>query len=162
MGRSDEKSPGKGDTKAVRRELCAGVLLFQLRPRPAFLVLFRKDGSPDLPKGHVERGETDIEAALRELEEESGISADGVRLTPGFVFENTYRTRHKKSGDPVEKTVRVFHGVVDGPCAVVLDGHADYAWVPWGPLSTLQAQLHDNPTLLGAVRAWSERERQTA
>lgn len=141
--------------KQLKRERACGVLLFQSRPREAFLVLYRKDGSPDLPKGKVDGDETDVQTALRELFEETGIRADQVRLTPGFAFDNTYATRSKKSGEPVEKTVRVFHGVVDDPVAIVLEVHADYAWVPWAPLDTLHAQIRDNPTLLGAVQAWS-------
>ena len=37
-----------------------------------FVSIMRK-GIPDLPKGHVEQGETPEEAALREVEEETGI-----------------------------------------------------------------------------------------
>jgi 8-oxo-dGTP pyrophosphatase MutT (NUDIX family) len=143
--------------KDGKSERACGVLLFQERPRPAFLVLYRKDGSPDLPKGKVERGESDVQAALRELVEETGIRADQVRLTPGFSFENTYATRGKKSGEPVAKTVCLFHGVTLGPVSVVLESHKAYAWLPWTSLSMLERELHENPTLLGALRAWSER-----
>jgi 8-oxo-dGTP pyrophosphatase MutT (NUDIX family) len=148
--------------KETRRERACGVLLFQKRPRPAFLVLYRKDGSPDLPKGKVDAGESDVQAALRELHEETGIRPDLVRLTPGFAFENTYATRSKKSGEPLEKTVCVFHGVIDVPVAVVLEAHVDYAWIPWGPLAAMHDDIRANPTLLGAVRAWSQREKEPA
>jgi bis(5'-nucleosidyl)-tetraphosphatase len=147
--------------KDIKRERACGVLLFAERPRPAFLVLYRKDGSPDLPKGKVDPGESDVDAALRELFEETGIRREQVTLTPGFAFENTYATRGKKSGDPIEKTVCVFHGVVAGPVAVVLEVHADYAWIPWGPLPSLHGQIRANPTLLGAVQAWSRRPPET-
>ncbi len=141
--------------KQLKRERACGVLLFQRRPREAFLVLYRKDGSPDLPKGKVDPGESDVDAALRELFEETGIRRDQVKLTPGFAFENTYATRSRKTGEPIEKTVCVFHGVVDDPVGIVLEVHTDYAWIPWAPLDTLRADIRDNPTLLGAVEAWS-------
>lgn len=38
-----------------------------------FVGIMRK-GIPDLPKGHIEKGETPEQAALREVEEETGIS----------------------------------------------------------------------------------------
>ena len=147
---------------ATKTVTSCGVLLFQERPVHSYLVLFRKDGTPDLPKGRKEQGESDEETALRELVEETGIRRDRVRLTPGFVFESTYATRAKKSGDAVKKTVRVFHGVVDGPVAVALEAHADYAWVPAD--ADPEKALHDNPTFLGAVRAWihAAREAQKA
>jgi len=37
-----------------------------------FVSIMRK-GIPDLPKGHIEKGETPEQAALREVEEETGI-----------------------------------------------------------------------------------------
>ncbi len=148
--------------KQLKRERACGVLLFRRRPREAFLVLYRKDGSPDLPKGKVDGDESDVDAALRELFEETGIRADQVRLTPGFSFENTYATRSKKTGEPVEKTVRVFHGVVDDPVSVVLEVHTAYAWIPWAPLPALRDDVSDNATLLGAVQAWSLVQKATA
>lgn len=142
------------------KSLSCGVLLFQERPRQSFLVLYRKDGSPDLPKGRREKGESDVEAALRELVEETGIPASRVRLTAGFVYENTYPTKAKKTGEPVHKTVRVFHGVVDGPVAVVVSDHVDYAWIPLleptPPQPGHKHTFRDNATILGAVRAWTD------
>ncbi|MDP2340946.1 MAG: NUDIX domain-containing protein [Deltaproteobacteria bacterium] len=138
-----------------KETVSCGVLLFQDGGRPAFLVLYRKDGSPDLPKGRREKGETDEQAAMRELVEETGIPANRVRLTAGFVYENTYPTRAKKSGEGVQKTVRVFHGVVAGPVVVDVSDHADYAWVPvLEPLRGHDHTFRDNPTILGALRAW--------
>jgi 8-oxo-dGTP pyrophosphatase MutT (NUDIX family) len=154
------KTATKAATKAATRATTScGVLLFQQGPLDAYLVLYRKDGSPDLPKGHKEKGETDEETALRELVEETGIRAERVRLTPGFVFESTYPTRRK--GAPVVKTVRVFHGVVDGPVAVEVSDHADYAWLP--AAQDPAPALSSNPTFLGALRAWNSRqEKRTA
>ena len=143
-----------------KETVSCGVLLFQESARRSFLVLYRKDGTPDLPKGRREKGESDVEAALRELVEETGIPASRVRLTAGFVYENTYPTKAKKTGEAVTKTVRVFHGVVDGPVVVVVTDHVDYAWIPLEPAPPLRAHDHtfrDNPTILGAVRAWQER-----
>lgn len=40
------------------------------------VVLLRKDGKADLPKGSIEQGETFLQAALREAHEETGITID--------------------------------------------------------------------------------------
>ena len=43
------------------------------------LVLGHRNGTWVFPKGHIDEGETDLEAALREVEEEAGVEAQ--RLT---------------------------------------------------------------------------------
>ncbi len=135
--------------------LSCGLLLFQRGPVPLVLVLWRKDGSPDLPKGHTKAGETDKAAALRELQEETGIEPSRVHFTPGFVFENTYRTKSKKvPGALVNKTVRVFHAEISGPVVVVPHEHAGYAWLQATDLRAAQHEVHDNPTFAGALRGW--------
>ena len=58
----------------VRREVSCGVLLFQDRPRRSFLLLLNNERI-DLPKGRMEPRESELECALRELEEETGIAA---------------------------------------------------------------------------------------
>jgi hypothetical protein len=40
--------------------------------------------------------------------------------------------------------------------------HADYAWIPWGPLAAMRDETGENPTLLGAVQAWSIRTKEPA
>jgi hypothetical protein len=60
-----DEDEDEGVAKQLKRERACGVLLFQKRPREAFLVLYRKDGSPDLLKGKVDGDESDVDAALR-------------------------------------------------------------------------------------------------
>jgi 8-oxo-dGTP pyrophosphatase MutT (NUDIX family) len=76
------------------------------RPTHAGCIVFRDDGEEKrflivasssgkhwvLPKGHIERGETSEEAALRELEEEAGIV--GKILQP-----LSAQSRYKRSGE---------------------------------------------------------------
>ena len=61
----------------------------------------------DFPKGHVEPGETDRDAALRELGEETGIT--DVALDADFAREVGYFYRDR-SGRLVRKTVVFFLG----------------------------------------------------
>jgi bis(5'-nucleosidyl)-tetraphosphatase len=138
--------------------LSCGVLLHQRRPVDAVLALLRHDGSPDLPKGHVKPGESDLDAALREFEEETGIERARIVVDVARSFESTYRTRAKKTGRLVNKTVRIFKAEIDGPVVVDVEAHRDYAWLRTGDRSALEAAVEDNPTFLGAVRALLHRE----
>jgi 8-oxo-dGTP pyrophosphatase MutT (NUDIX family) len=138
--------------------LSCGVLLHQRRPVDAVLALLRHDGSPDLPKGHVKRGESDLEAALREFEEETGIDRDRIVVDASRTFEATYRTRARKTGLLVNKTVRIFKAEVEGPVVVDVEAHRDYAWLRTDDHHALAAALVDNPTFFGAVEALLRRE----
>ena len=73
-----------------------------------FLLVQHHAGHWAFPKGHAEIGETDIEAAKRELREETGIAevqlVDGVTLTESYYF--------KRSTQTIAKTVRYYLGYV--------------------------------------------------
>ena len=78
----DEHDPGDTFIHEVGEDAVAVALKETFRMAPAaggvvvkdgkFVSIVRK-GIPDLPKGHIEKGETPEVAALREVEEETGI-----------------------------------------------------------------------------------------
>ncbi|XP_037663746.1 bis(5'-nucleosyl)-tetraphosphatase [asymmetrical]-like [Choloepus didactylus] len=81
-----------------------GLIIFRRRLVPKldnsaveFLLLQVSDGihhwTP--PKGHVEPGENDLEAALRETWEETGIEAGQLTIIEGFRRELNYVARKK-------------------------------------------------------------------
>ena len=95
----------------AHNERSAGFILYHVRPghgprlaRVEYLLL-DYGRHWDFPKGHVEVEEDDLQAAQRELREETGIS--GVRVVPGFAHELTYFFRHKSHG-LIRKTVVFF------------------------------------------------------
>ncbi len=88
----------------------------------------------DLPKGHLESGEDEIGCALRELEEETGITRDLVALEPGFRFETVYYPRYQQfNGERVEKTVVIFLARLTTDVAIQLFEHSGFEWVAWNP-----------------------------
>jgi 8-oxo-dGTP pyrophosphatase MutT (NUDIX family) len=148
-----KRRAAKPPAPGLPKVLSCGVLLHQRRPVDAVLALLRHDGSTDLPKGHVKPGESDLEAALREFEEETGIERARIVVDVDRSFESTYRTRAKKTGRLVNKTVRIFKAEIDGPVVVDVEAHCGYAWLRTGDRPALEAAVEDNPTFLGAVRA---------
>ena len=87
-----------------------GVLVFRRHPARQFLLMQHADRW-DLPKGHVDRGETEYETALRELHEETGIRDAELELDPHFRFSLMYTVRQKKfGGQPRQKELVVFLG----------------------------------------------------
>lgn len=78
---SDVVSDEVDDPRALSRSLNE---IFAMAPAAGGVVCYGnsfvailRNGVPDLPKGHIEKGELPDEAALREVEEETGISCDG-------------------------------------------------------------------------------------
>lgn len=85
--------------------------------KSAGLIIFRKEGSSikylllhysaghwDFPKGHVEQGETDMDAALRELKEETGISDAEVAGS----FKEKLGYFYRRDGKAIRKEVVFF------------------------------------------------------
>ncbi|XP_077004039.1 bis(5'-nucleosyl)-tetraphosphatase [asymmetrical] [Tamandua tetradactyla] len=91
-----------------------------------FLLLQASDGihhwTP--PKGHVEPGEKDLEAALRETREEAGIEAGQLTVIEGFRKELNYMAREKP------KTVIYLLAEVDYDVEIRLSHeHQAYRWL---------------------------------
>src|SRR5262249_45255000 len=101
------------------------------RPGPGSSVEYllldnRRDGMPGFPKGHQDGEESDLETALRETREETGL--DDVDVVPGFREEIRYRVR--KAGEFRMKTVVYFRARHRGGRVVLSDEHTGYRWMP--------------------------------
>jgi 8-oxo-dGTP pyrophosphatase MutT (NUDIX family) len=104
-----------------------GGLVFNARQE--FLAI-KRNGVWDLPKGKLEKGEDFQGAALREVEEETGLS--GLKL--GEPLMSTYHT-YRLKGEKVLKKTRWFEMVYGGSDKPVLqekEGITDYRWVTPG------------------------------
>jgi 8-oxo-dGTP pyrophosphatase MutT (NUDIX family) len=88
-----------------------------------------------LPKGHVEPGETEQQAAVREVREETGIRGDviGELGTIDFWFV--------AEGRRVHKTVHHYLLLADGPDQELSDEDAEVTEVAWVPLDQLADRL---------------------
>ncbi|MHC4958036.1 MAG: NUDIX domain-containing protein [Planctomycetota bacterium] len=112
---------------------CGFVLYFSGPDGLRYLILTNaKHGDVGLPKGRCKKKESDLECALRETEEETGLA-----VTPGPFFQRTSRYPVKKG----EKTVHYFLASADKTDVQLSKEHSKYRW-----LSLEQARvaiLHD-------------------
>ncbi|MHB8372591.1 MAG: bis(5'-nucleosyl)-tetraphosphatase [Thermoplasmataceae archaeon] len=106
-------------------EVSAGIIVFKRMKNLEFLFLKRMEGFLDLPKGHIEKGETEKEAALRETKEETGLS---VEIIDGFKEIQEYTYRYAK--ERINKKVIFFLGeaILDSNVNISHE-HVGYVWL---------------------------------
>lgn len=120
-----------------------GVLLVKGRPPREFLLMRHADRL-DLPKGHIEPGESDLECALREMEEETGIPRQRVEIDLEFRFTTEYLVRPKRfQYEPCLKTCIIFLGLVSDDTTIVTTEHLGYEWWRWNPPHRIQVNTID-------------------
>ena len=113
------------------KERSAGAVVFvPAEEGPDYLLLRYGAGYWGFPKGHVEAGETDVIAAQREVEEETGIPVAKQRLLEGFEDDTDYKFR--RGSILVEKDVRFFLIEAGTRDVKLSHEHSGYAWLPYG------------------------------
>jgi 8-oxo-dGTP pyrophosphatase MutT (NUDIX family) len=125
-----------------------GFLILRGSPPREFLLMRHADRW-DLPKGHVDNGETEMQCALRELHEETGITEGDIERIEGFRFTTQYQVRAKKSDRLYDKTLVVFLARLKRDVKIDPTEHGGYQWFPWKPPHQIQARTID--PLLAAV-----------
>ena len=123
-----------------------GVIVFRRDPELSFL-LMKHSHRYDLPKGHTEEGETELETALREMWEETGIPKDAVKIDPVFRYEEKYFPIEPRFGsERVEKTLVIFLGWISQNYPIAVTEHAGHEWKRWHPPHDVQ-RFTINPLL---------------
>lgn len=118
----------------MNKEFSAGAVIFKREgDKILFLVIYSKRNNIwGFPKGHLERGETEEQAALREIKEEVGL--DNLQFVEGFIKKIRYETVSKRppfQGERIEKYVTYFLCETKDQ-DVVVDGReiSDYKFLP--------------------------------
>jgi len=132
----------------LRQIKACGVLVLRGNPVQSFLLMKHKDRW-DLPKGHLDAGESEEECARRELLEETGIAADDIEFVPGFRWATEYDVNSKRFGEKCHKTLVIFLGRLKKDVRIAPTEHLDFRWFSWQPPHRIQAQTIDG--VLAAV-----------
>jgi len=119
----------------------AGGVVFNEKEQ--ILAIYRR-GSWDLPKGKIDKGETPPQAALREVEEETGIQ----QLELGEIIAETYHTyRHHKHGRVLKRTY--WYKMTAPTQELTPQAEEDIEIAQW---ITLQELLQNDRKLYGSIR----------
>jgi bis(5'-nucleosidyl)-tetraphosphatase len=116
----------------MKQERSAGVIAYyehsKHNSRRLYLMLRYPSGYWDFPKGRLEANESNREAALRELKEETGLVVD---LESSFEYTVAYDFRDR-DGVPVHKKVTFFVGKAISDNVVLSAEHEESAWLSLG------------------------------
>lgn len=98
----------------------AGVVVYIKTDKTVkYLLLHNTKGHWDFPKGKIEAGEDTLTAALRELQEEAGIT---VNVGNGFEYSYSY-SFNDYDGQKAHKTVSFFLGEAQSTAVILSSEH---------------------------------------
>ncbi len=139
----------------VRSETSAGAIVFRDNGHTTeFLLLGRKEGFMDFPKGHIEEGETPEQAAIREIQEETGITC---QFLDGFREEMNYRFNGKE--DIIKKKVILFLARVSHSDKVhISHEHESFLWAPYDKAMKVVKHTNQKRVLRAAMSFLLTRE----
>lgn len=124
----------------MRQERACGFLIVRGEPIDEFLLMRHADRL-DLPKGKVDSGESDLECALRELSEETGIQPQAIEVDPTFRYVGQYPVGQGKQTS--QKTLVIFLGRLIQEVTIEVTEHLGFEWVAWNPPHRIQTRTID-------------------
>lgn len=93
--------------RGKEREVSAGFVVFRkTKDGPMFLILYTRGQYWNFPKGKLEPQENSFDAAVREIDEETGIKRRDLKIKKGFTAYE--RFTYKRGGKQIFKTVKFF------------------------------------------------------
>ncbi len=126
---------------AMIKELSAGLIIFRRISDSIEYLLLQKEPNErnhdtnnehyskphwTFPKGHVDHGETDLEAAIRETKEEAGLKENDFKLIIDFKIKSSYISRKG-----ISKTVWYWIAEINNPYVEInlSHSHKQYKWL---------------------------------
>jgi bis(5'-nucleosidyl)-tetraphosphatase len=108
-------------------EKSAGAVVFRKAGDRRLYLLLQNAGRWDFPKGGVEKGESELQTVMREVDEETGLRE--IRIVPGFrkVIEYFYR----RDGKNIHKQVVYLLASTTEERVKISFEHQGFAWFPY-------------------------------
>lgn len=110
-------------------EKSCGVIIYSGDNKRNYLLLKYVYGHWGFVKGKIEKNEKEIDTAVRETQEETGITSDDLSFVPNF--KETISYVYNKAGKRVPKQVIFFLAKTQQNYITLSDEHTDYAWLSY-------------------------------
>jgi len=114
------------------REISSGIIAFRrvLGQRLYLLLHYHYRGDYwDFPRGNIRKDETPKEAAIRETEEETGLSVNQLEIVEGF--EEHARWFYRLEGQTVRKEVTYFLAETENENVKISEEHIGARWLSY-------------------------------
>ncbi len=109
-------------------EISAGAVIFiKEKPEIKFLLLHYEAGHWSFPKGNIEKGETELLTAQREVKEETAL--EDIQFFDGF--KETINYYYKKNGKTILKEVIFLIAQAFKERVKISSEHIGYAWLTY-------------------------------
>ena len=143
----DEDNRTGGYKERAKKEITAGIIVYRKTSEgPKFLLLYHRGSYWNFPKGHVEREEKSLDAAIRETHEETGLRRSELKLIPNFkTYERFYFRRGKET---IFKIVIIYLAETLEPRIKISFEHQGYGWFLFLDARRMLSKYRENQKIL--------------
>lgn len=129
------------------REIAAGIIIYRkTKEGPRFLLLYHGDNYWNFPKGKIESEEKSLEAAFREVKEETGILKKDLKLTEDFKINEKYI--FKRGKEKILKIVIFYLAETNKEQIKVSSEHNGYGWFKYREAKMMLAKYRLHQKIL--------------
>lgn len=128
----------------MKLEKSAGAVIFQIKDNEPLFLLLKYPRYWGFAKGWIEQGESEEQAARREIEEETGLK--DVKIIPRFKFEQKWM--FKFNNELIKKQAVFFLAQVPNKAEVkISEEHEDFKWASYSDALKL-CRIKNNKEML--------------
>ena len=145
-------------TNSPKQEKSAGAVVYCIDCGKPMFLLLKYPTYWGYAKGWIEQGETEEQAAIREINEETGLK---VSLIPGFKYEQRWFFKHE--GELIHKEASYFLAQVtreEADKVKISDEHDDFAWLDFESAMKKMRVKHNKEMLASSLKFIQEYNRQ--
>ena len=138
------------DIECLYERSCGAVVVYGDNDKRVLLIKNKRSAHWGFPKGHIEKGETQEETAIRETKEETGLD---IELIDGFSCKSEYTIQGR-----VEKAVIIYLATCDNTDVTIQEEEiGEYIWVNFEEALKMLRFDNDKSILTKAIAFMNEK-----
>lgn len=144
---TDKQKPGLVQNQKAKQVISAGIIVFRrAKDGIKFLILYHGRNYWNFPKGRLEKSERSYQAALREVQEETGLKPADLKIVGNFkAFERFFYRRGKER---IFKVVILYLAETRQVNVAVSHEHEGYGWFSFSEAMKVLSKHKDSQKIL--------------